>query len=250
MQSQTMAVMLYFPRILFKATTLNPLPISRASKAWQMPLLFPPKIEATQERATVSRNVSPQPPADIGHSVAVEDNTCAASNGTLVVESDQRPEDTIPCDPVDAGALIAGPKEALAKAEEENDHLIPDEIAKVLLGGANAQHSSTFSTCPNPAAAMDNLEACELQENGQQPCEVGHDSSSHSSTNARLLQPCENYPEFSKGTFAKIQLKLANAQCDKTVRYIIYIHDIVRPFRETALSQSSWSQNTRLSRII
>ncbi|KAH2164954.1 hypothetical protein KXV74_006386, partial [Aspergillus fumigatus] len=196
----------------------------------------PPKIEATQERATVSRNVSPQPPADIGHSVAVEDNTCAASNGTLVVESDQRPEDTIPCDPVDAGALIAGPKEALAKAEEENDHLIPDEIAKLLLGGANAQHSSTFSTCPNPAAAMDNFEACELQENGQQPCEVGHDSSSHSSTNARLLQPCENYPEFSKGTFAKIQLKLANAQCDKTVRYIIYIHDIVRPFRETALS--------------
>ncbi|KAH2060206.1 hypothetical protein KXX03_006328, partial [Aspergillus fumigatus] len=196
----------------------------------------PPKIEATQERATVSRNVSPQPPVDIGHSVAVEDNTCAASNGTLVVESDQRPEDTIPCDPVDAGALIAGPKEALAKAEEENDHLIPDEIAKLLLGGANAQHSSTFSTCPNPAAAMDNLEACELQENGQQPCEVGHDSSSHSSTNARLLQPCENYPEFSKGTFAKIQLKLANAQCDKTVRYIIYIHDIVRPFRETALS--------------
>jgi hypothetical protein len=50
------------------------------------------------------------------------------------------------------------------------------------------------------------------------------------------LQPCENYPEFFKGTFAKIQLKSANAQCDKTVHYIIYIHDIVRPFPETALS--------------
>lgn len=50
------------------------------------------------------------------------------------------------------------------------------------------------------------------------------------------MQPCENYPEFSKGTFAKIQLKLANAQCDKTVRYIIYIHDIIQPFPETALS--------------
>jgi hypothetical protein len=50
------------------------------------------------------------------------------------------------------------------------------------------------------------------------------------------LQPCENYPEFSKGTFAKVQLKLANAQCDKTAHYIIYIHDIVRPFPETALS--------------
>ncbi|KAH2643816.1 hypothetical protein KXW41_008558, partial [Aspergillus fumigatus] len=196
----------------------------------------PPKIEGTQERATVSRNVSPQPPADIGHSVAVEGNTCAASNGTLVVESDQRPKDTIPCNLSDSGALIAGPKETLAKTREANDRVETDGIAKDLLRGANAQHSSTFSTCPHPAAAMDNLEACEVQENGQQPCEVGHDSSNHSSTNARSLQPCENYPEFSKGTFAKIQLKSANAQCDKTVRYIIYIHDIVRPFPETALS--------------
>jgi hypothetical protein len=153
----------------------------------------PGKIEGTQERATVSRNVSPQPPADTGHSVAVEGNTCAASNGTLVVESDQRPKDTIPCNLSDSGAVIAGPKETLAKAREANDRVETDGIAKDLLGGANAQHSSTFSTCPHPAAAMDNLEACELQENGQQPCEVGHDSSSHSSTVSTTSFPLHHY---------------------------------------------------------
>jgi hypothetical protein len=153
----------------------------------------PPKIEGTQERATVSRNVSPQPPADIGHSVDVEGNTCAASNGTLVAESDQRPQDTIPCNVSDSGALIAGPKETLAKAGEANDRLETDGIAKGLLGGANTQHSSAFSTCPHPAAAMDNLESCELQENGQQPCEVGHDSSSHSSTVSTTSFPLHHY---------------------------------------------------------
>ncbi|KAF4219065.1 hypothetical protein CNMCM5878_003920 [Aspergillus fumigatiaffinis] len=187
----------------------------------------PPKIDGAQERMTESRNVFAQPPADIGDSAAVEGNTYAASNGTLVVESDQRPEGTIP---LDSGALIAGPKEALAKAEEENGRLITDGIAKDLLGGANAQHSSTYSTCPHPAAVVENLEACESQENGQQPCEVGDDSSSHS------LTPSENYPEFSKGTFAKVELKSADAQCDKTVHYIIYVHDIVRPFPEIVLS--------------
>lgn len=45
-----------------------------------------------------------------------------------------------------------------------------------------------------------------------------------------------NYPELSRGTFAKVELKSANAQCYNTVHYIIYIHDIVRPFPETALS--------------
>jgi hypothetical protein len=147
----------------------------------------PPKVDGTQERTTVSRNVSPQPPSDIGDSAAVEGTACAASNTTLVVESDQRPEDTIPCDPLDSGALIAGPKEALAKAEEANDRLITDGIAKDLLWGANAQPSSTDSTGPRPAAAVENLEACELQDNGQQPCEVGVDSSSHSSAVSMIL---------------------------------------------------------------
>lgn len=153
----------------------------------------PPKIEGTQERATVSRNVSPQPPADIGHSVAVEGITCAASNGTLVVESDQRREGTIPCNLSDSGALIAGPKETLAKAREANGRLETDGIAKDLLGEANAQRSSAFPTCPHPVAATDNPEACELQKNGQQPCEVGHDSSSHSSTVSMTSFPLHHY---------------------------------------------------------
>jgi hypothetical protein len=147
----------------------------------------PPEIDGTQERTTVSRNVSPQPPADIGDSVAVEGNTCAASSGTLVVESDQRPEDAIPCTSLDSGALIAGPKEALAKSREATDRLKADGIAEDLLREANAQHSATFSTCPHPVAAVDNLEACKIQENGQQSCEVGHDSSSDSSTVSIIL---------------------------------------------------------------
>lgn len=124
----------------------------------------PPKTDRMQEWTTVSRNISPQPPADIGDGVAVEGNTCAASSRTLVVENDQHPEDAIPCHSSDSGALIAGPKEDLAKAREVNDRLKADGIAKDTLGGANAQHSST---CPHPAAAVDNLEVCELQDNGQ-----------------------------------------------------------------------------------
>jgi hypothetical protein len=68
----------------------------------------------------------------------------------------------IPCNLSDSGAVIAGLKETLAKAREANNRVETNGIAKDLLGGANAQHSSTFSTCPHPAAAMDNLKACEL----------------------------------------------------------------------------------------
>lgn len=50
--------------------------------------LILPKIKGTQERVIVSRNISPQLPADIGHSIAVKGNTCAALNRTLVVKSD------------------------------------------------------------------------------------------------------------------------------------------------------------------
>lgn len=153
----------------------------------------PPKIKGTQERATVSRNISPQPPTNIRHSVAVKGNTCAASNGTLVIKSDQRPKDTIPCNLSDSGALIAGPKETLAKTREANDRVETNGITKDLLQGANAQHSSTFSTCPHPAAAMDNLKACKVQENGQQPCEVSHNSSNHSSTVSTTSFPLHHY---------------------------------------------------------
>jgi hypothetical protein len=52
----------------------------------------------------------------------------------------------------------------------------------------------------------------------------------------RPLQPSDSYPEFSKGTFAKVQLKSANAQCGKMIHYIIYIHGVVRPLPETTLS--------------
>lgn len=151
----------------------------------------PPKIKGTQERVTVSRNVSPQLPADIRYSIAVKGNTCTALNGTLVVESNQRLKDTIPCNLLDSGALIAGPKETLAKAREVNDCLETNGIAKDLLQGANAQHSSTFSTCPH--LVMDNLEACKVQENGQQLCKVGHDSSSHSSTVSTTSFPLYHY---------------------------------------------------------
>jgi hypothetical protein len=33
----------------------------------------------------------------------------------------------------------------------------------------------------------------------------------------RSLQPCDNYPEFSRGAFTKVQLKVVNAQCGKMV---------------------------------
>jgi hypothetical protein len=141
-----------------------------------------PKIDKTHERRTVSRNVSPHPPGNIGHVVAVESNSSAASNGTILSESDHRPEDTNPCNPLDSGALEADPKDTSAEAGEANDRLTTDGIAKDVLGKVNSQHSSTFTTCPHPEAAVDKLEACESQWNGQQPREVGHDSPSHSST--------------------------------------------------------------------
>lgn len=107
----------------------------------------------------MSRNISPQPPADIGDGVAVKGNTCAASSRTLVIKNNQHPEDAIPCHSSDSGALIAGPKEDLAKAREANNCLKADGITKDTLGGANAQHSSTY---PHPAAAVDNLKVCKL----------------------------------------------------------------------------------------
>ncbi|KAI2839629.1 hypothetical protein CBS11350_7460 [Aspergillus niger] len=195
-----------------------------------------PKIDGTQERMIVSRNVSPQPPGDIGHVAAVEGNSCAASNGTLFSESNHSPEDTILWNPLDSGALMGGPEETFAKARETNDRLTTHEITEDVLGGANARHSSPLPTCPHPAAGVGNLEACQLYDNGQQLCEVAYHSSSHISTKTRPLQPGMNYPELSRGTFAKVELKSANAQCYNTVHYIIYIHDIVRPFPETALS--------------
>jgi hypothetical protein len=133
----------------------------------------PPKIDGMQEPRTVSRNASPQLPANIGHDVAVESNSSAASNGTILSESGHPPKDT-------------NPKESLAKTREANDRLATHGIAKDLLGGANAQHSSTFTTCPHPEAAVGNLETCGSQWSGQQPCEVSHDSSSHSSIVSKI----------------------------------------------------------------
>ncbi|GKZ63037.1 hypothetical protein AnigIFM49718_010768 [Aspergillus niger] len=141
-----------------------------------------PKIDGTQERMIVSRNVSPQPPGDIGHVAAVEGNSCAASNGTLFSESNHSPEDTILWNPLDSGALMGGPEETLAKARETNDRLTTHEITEDVLGGANARHSSPLPTCPHPAAGVGNLEACQLYDNGQQLREVAYHSSSHIST--------------------------------------------------------------------